>query len=110
MAVVANQIDQARLAELPKVVLRLSHAVAVGQENLSWMHFYCAFVVRHIVEKSDHGATGFESAYGSVFSNQNGRQVASIAVGQVVRAAVIDRQKQGRVLLRRRALVELMVQ
>ena len=70
VAVVADEVDQALLAEFAEIIFRLGDAVAVGQEDFAGMHFDRAFVVGHVVEQAHDRATGFEPADGAVFADQ----------------------------------------
>src|SRR5437660_2210323 len=109
ITVLAHQFDQALLAKLAEIILGLSDAIAVSEEDFAGNHLDRVLLVSHAVEEADHGAASFESAHGAVFSDQNRRQVASVAVGEGARAAIVDSDEYGSVFLRRGACAELMV-
>ncbi len=74
------------------------------------MHFDRAFLVGHVVEEAYDRAAGLEPSNGAVFADQDGRQMAAVAVGQLVRAAVVNSQEERGIFFRRSAFVELVVE
>ena len=65
---------------------------------------------RFVREQSDHRSSLFQPARRFVFAQDDGRQMAAVAVGQLALVAVVNAQKERGVLFRRSALVELMVE
>src|SRR5579872_3199613 len=68
-AIVANQIDEALLAELAEIIFRLGDPVAVSQENFARMHFDGFLVVGHVVKKPHYRPAGFQPADGAISAN-----------------------------------------
>src|ERR1700730_1466302 len=110
MAVFADEVDQALLAEFAKIIFWFGHAVAVGEEDFAGMHFDRALVVCHVIEQAHDRSADFEPADGAIFADQDWRQVSAVAVGKVVGTSVVDSQEKRGVLLHRSAFVELMVE
>src|ERR1017187_9719002 len=48
--VLADQVDQALLAEFAEIIFWFGDAIAVGQEDFARMHFDRAFFVGHVIE------------------------------------------------------------
>src|SRR5437868_1431127 len=61
VAMIAHQLDEAGLAELPEIVFRLGDAVAVGEKDVAVVETNRALVEGHMVEKTHHHATDIES-------------------------------------------------
>src|SRR5437868_9333457 len=53
-AMLAYQVNQARLAKLSKIIFRFGDAVAVGEEDVARLELLRAFVEGKIVEKTYH--------------------------------------------------------
>src|SRR5580692_8479505 len=106
----AEQIDQPRFAKLAKIIFRLGHTVGVTEENLAPVEFDRSLVITSLIKQADDRSAAFQTPNGTVFAHDDGRQVASIAVGQLPLRAVVNAKEQRRVLLGRRAFVELMIQ
>src|SRR5579863_62251 len=81
-AVLADQIDQALLAEFAEVIFRFGDPVAVGDENLAGMHFDNSLAIGHLVEEADDRAARLEASDRAVLGDENRRQMASITVGE----------------------------
>ena len=62
VAVAADDLHQALLAELTEVVLGLGDAVGVGDEDVSGLHGEAVFFVVHAVHETNDGSTFVESA------------------------------------------------
>src|SRR5579863_2336780 len=110
MPVFADQINQPLFAEFAKIVFRFGDAVAVGEKDFARLHLDASFFIDHVVEQADHRASGLEAPDATVLSDQDGRQVPAVAVGEPVRAAVVDAEKQRGIFFRRSAFEELVVE
>src|SRR4029077_7739257 len=82
--VLADQVDHTLFAKLAKIIFRICHTVAVGDKNFAGMHLDSAFVVGHVVEQSDYRSATFQAANGAVLLDQDGGQVPTVAVGEVM--------------------------
>ena len=110
IAIFPHQIDQPRLAEFPKIVFRFGHTVAVGQKQVAASKRDRIFLVTPAIEQADHGASALQPAHGSIFAQDDRRQVPAVAVGEPALLTIVDSQEKSGVLFRGRALVELMIE
>src|SRR5438445_2843278 len=108
--VLADQFDESLFAELPEVVFRLGNPVAVGYEDLARPELFRSFVERKIVEEPDHHSSRLEPSYRAILPDDDRGQVATVAVGELPRMAVVDAQKQRRILFLRGTGVEVLIQ
>src|SRR5580658_6499302 len=98
MAIVEHQLNQPLLSELPVIVFRLRHSIAVGDQQIAATELYRRLRKTQVVEQADDGSAAAQELRRPILGNQNRRQVAAIAVGEAARGPVIDSQEQSRVL------------
>jgi len=111
VTICGHQVNQSFFAEFAKLIFRFGHAVAIGNKDFAGMHLHRTFVISHVVEQADNRSPGLQTPHPAIFANEDRRQMASIAVGQLMRAAVVNAQKQRGIFFRRPCFpLELMIE
>src|SRR5580704_14347277 len=110
VAILAQQVDQPLLTEFAKVIFRFGYAVGVANEYFATPELHRILFIASFIEQADHGSAAFQAANRTVFAQDDGWQMSSIAVGELALCAVVDPKEQRRILFGRRAFVELMIQ
>src|SRR6185437_14797345 len=109
-AVGFQHVQQPLFAELDSVlVLRLGDAVAPRRQQVPGLKPQHALLETDVFEQPHHHAAALQAPH-AVRAHHRRRQVARVGIAQFAPLAVIDGIEQGRVLLRRGAVVELMVE
>src|SRR5580692_3956865 len=110
VAILAQQVNQPLLTELAKIIFRFGYAVGVANEYFATPELHRILFIASFIEQADHGSTAFQAANRTVFAEDDGWQMSSIAVGELALCAVVDPEEQRRILFGWRAFVELMIQ
>src|SRR5271167_4545608 len=105
-----DKFDQTLLAELAEFVFRLSDAIAISDEDIARLHAHGALLISHPVEQADDRARSLHPRDTAVAAQQQRGKMSSIAVGQLVRFAIITTQEHSRVLLDGSTAIELIIQ
>jgi hypothetical protein len=105
-----NKIDQALFRKhLAVGVFRFRHAISEKDQQVARRKIHAALVVYSKGKGSHHHAIHLETCEASV-SNQDGREVAGVGVGEGAGSIIVNAEKEGGVLFRRRIDIQLLVQ
>src|SRR5205085_12041138 len=110
MTIAAYQIEQALLAKLSKFILGLGDAVAERNEDVAGREPHLFLFEHNLRKQSDDEAASFELPDFSRGVDQERGKMSAIGIHEGTPLAVVDAQKQRRVLLRRSAVVEMAIE
>jgi hypothetical protein len=108
--IAANEVNQPVFAELTVVIFWLGDSIAISKKDFACGQTDCAFLIQHVVEQPNDHSPRFQAPNLALFADQDGRQMSSIAVGQVVGAAVIKPKEQCRVFFLGRSAEQLAIE
>src|SRR5271157_1400977 len=110
IAMELNQLDQAAFAEFAKLIFGLRHTVTERNENVAWPHRNARLLVAHAIKQTDYGSGCIQLRHAAIPRNHVGGEMSRVRVGQRPRCCVIAAQEHGRVLLRWRTAIELVIE
>src|SRR6266481_43212 len=110
MPVGEDRLNQPLLSKFAEFVLRFGEPVAEGYENVSGAKIDGLFFIRPIVEESHYHAARIQTAGRAIGTQNDGRKMAGIGVGDAVALAVIESEKKRGVFFHRRAAIQMPVQ
>jgi len=110
IAIFPHQVNQPLLAEFAKIIFRFGHTIAIGEKEFALAQRDGALLITSVVKQTDYSASALQPAQRSVFSQNDRRQVATVAIGKLTFVTIVDAQEQSGVFFRRRALVKLVIE
>src|SRR5580704_1388773 len=110
MAILANDLNEALLAEFAVIAFGFGDAVGISDEDVAGSKLDGRFAIVHVIEQADDRAAAIEQTRGAIFGEKDGRQMAAVGVSEAAVDGVVDAEKERRVFCVGCAFVKLMIE